>query len=86
VARNANAERLTDLCNELASLKQRLLNAASEADDATATVLSASAETIGNIFANLWDTAGAFAKSPNSKEDEWARLLAVGAKPAVKGE
>jgi hypothetical protein len=93
---NANSQRVIDLCNELSSVRARLNVAAENVGDSLdikADLLTEAANAVGDAFEKLWNVAGFIARTPNDREDEWARLLAVGAKrtprttvPVVKAE
>lgn len=87
--RNANAIRITDICNELAHIRARLSNSAAaitEGDQVKAETFTDAADAIGKVFESLWGVAGAIAQTPDPNEAEWARLLAAAAKPKPASE
>ena len=82
---NANAQRLIDIANEIASIRARLNRSAEyigTSIDLQADLLTKAAESIGVAFDALWDTAKFIGRTPNEKEDEWAKALSTNYRPA----
>lgn len=80
---NANGQRVIDVCNEFASLRARLnasADAAVDAADVKAEMLTDAAKSAGEAYDKLWAIAGFVSSTPNEKEDEWARLLSPSAR------